>query len=91
MPTIKSSERGTLPIETFADRFVTTLLDPPQGDQNHDNCERKIDEEDPAPGCIFHQPSAQDWPDGCSDRREAGPASDGSPALVFCIGGADDG
>src|ERR1019366_6595393 len=87
----KSQERGALPIETFACCFVTTLRDAPQRKQDYDKSEWKIDEEDPTPRCIFHQPAAQDRPDSSSDRCEARPGADGPPALVLCIRGADNG
>src|ERR1700691_6190337 len=58
----EGSERGALPIETFACCFITTLRDAPQREQDYDDRERKIDEEDRTPRCILYQPSAQDRP-----------------------------
>ena len=61
------------------------------GDEDDGRCERKVDEEYPAPGGMLNQPSAEHGAERRGDGGEAGPGSDGAAALRFGERRADNG
>src|SRR5207244_6071302 len=53
--------------------------------------ERKIDEEDRAPGNLLDQPATEDRSNCGSDRAKARPGADSASAIFLAKGAADDG
>ena len=60
-------------------------------DEDDGGGEREIDEEDPAPGNMLDEPSADDGAGSGGDGGESGPGADGASAGLFVEIGADDG
>src|SRR4029077_17637409 len=66
-------EQRSYPIQRSTLR-VTAFRNLPQGNYDHGSRERNIDEERPAPGSMFNQPSAKNRPARRRDRAESGPS-----------------
>ena len=62
------------------------------GEQGQDGgADGEIDEEDPAPAAMLHEPAAKDGADGGGDGGEAGPGADGAAAIFIGKGDAEQG
>src|SRR5205814_1523958 len=78
------------PIETPF--FVAgTFRNAPIANGDDDDVERKIDEEDRAPGEPFDQPATEDRSNSGSDRAKARPRADSATAIFFAKGATNDG
>src|SRR5207244_11571080 len=65
--------------------------DAPIANDDDDDGERKIDEEDRAPGEPLDQPATENWANCGSDRAKARPGTDSASAIFLAKGAADDG
>src|SRR5207244_9940900 len=85
-----SEDNCSQPIETpfFVAR---TFRDAPVANDDDDDGERKIDEEDRAPGNPLDQPAAEDRSNSSSDRAKARPGADSASAIFLGKGAADNG
>src|SRR5438132_1115490 len=78
------------PIETPF--FVAgTFRNAPIANGDDDDGERKIDEEDRAPGEPFDQPATEDRSNSGSDRAKTRPGADSATAIFFAKGATNDG
>src|SRR5437016_7245270 len=68
-----------------------TFRDAPIANDDDDDGERKIDEEDRAPGNLLDQPATEDRSDSSSDCAKARPGADSVSAIFLAKGAADDG
>src|SRR4029077_13384663 len=68
-----------------------TFRNAPVANDDDDDGERKIDEEDRAPGNLLDQPATEDRSDSGSDCAKARPGADSASAIFLAKGAANDG
>src|SRR5205814_1516452 len=68
-----------------------TFRNAPVANDDDDDGERKIDEEDRAPGNLLNQPATEDRSDSSSDCAKARPGADSASAIFLAKGAANDG
>src|SRR6202034_2526950 len=84
--TSKSQGRQTRsgPIYASCSDAAAALRYPPKGNRYHKHRDWQIEEEHPPPGSVLNQPAPKYRPNGCSDRRETRPCTDG-PTATFLV------
>lgn len=74
-------QRDSRPVEPICSVGGAGLRHAPERDREHDKRERKIDEEDPAPGEVLDEPAAKDGAHCGRDRRERRPRANGATSF----------